>query len=96
VPQFVRHACNEWCLWPDHDEVGVERTGEIEQALAVLGAHRMAVAERRYPWVPRGRMQLLEAGRSAELPRERVLAASGTDQQDPHGTEFRRAPDGVR
>src|SRR5918998_1711158 len=35
-------------------------------------------------WVPRGCVQLVERWARGQLPRERVLAAAGADQEDPH------------
>ena len=46
VPQLVGDAGDERRLGPDDDEVDVERAREAEQALAVVGAHRVALAER--------------------------------------------------
>ena len=68
-----------------------ERLGEREEPLAVLGAHRMAGAERGDAGVPGRRVQLAEPRALRELPRERVLAAAGADEEHVHGGESRRA-----
>ena len=49
---------------------------EPEQPFRVLGAHRMAVAERSDPRIARRGVQLVEPIAAGELPRERVLPAS--------------------
>ena len=49
--------CDERRLRPDDDELDVERAGEREQALGILGANRVALAEPRDSRAPGRRMQ---------------------------------------
>jgi hypothetical protein len=84
VPELVRNAGDERSLGADDHQVCFERAGEAEQAFAVFRADGMAAAEPRDPRISRCRVQLLEALGLAELPRERVLASAGPDQQHLH------------
>ena len=47
VPEPVGDAGDERRLRPDHDEVGGEHARQVEQALAVVGPHGMAVGRAR-------------------------------------------------
>src|SRR5207245_1782474 len=62
----------------------VERQRECEQAVTVVGAHRMAAAEHRDPGVAGGRVQLGEARALGEAPRERMLARPRADDEHLH------------
>ena len=73
VAQLVGDARDERPLGPDHDEIGGERAREVEQAVAVLRADRVAVSERRDPGVAGRRVQLGERRALRDPPRERVL-----------------------
>jgi len=84
VAKLVGHARNERCLRTDHDEVGIERAGEVEQALAVLRADRVTLPEARDPGIPRCGVELAETRALPQLPSKRVLAAAGADQEHPH------------
>src|SRR5204862_7231990 len=84
MAELVRNAGDEGRLGAYDDEVGLQRAGQSEQALRVLGAHGMAVPERRDARIPGSRVQLVEAACLAELPGECVLASAGTDQQHLH------------
>ena len=52
LAELVGDAGDERRLGPDHDEVDLERQREREQPVAVVGAHRMAAAERAMPGLP--------------------------------------------
>ena len=84
MPQLVRDAGDERRLRPDDDQIHLERAGQAEQALAVLGADRMTSSEQSYAGISRCGMELFEARRLAQLPRERVLTPAGTDQEHFH------------
>ena len=68
-------------------------TGQREEALAVLGAHGMAAAERGDARVAGGGVELVEIRRLAELPRERVLASPRADQEHLHTRTLARGLD---
>jgi hypothetical protein len=74
--QAVGDAADERRLRPDHDQIGVELTGQREQAVGVVGAHRMARPQLGNARIARRCMDLLELGAPAQLPGERVLAAA--------------------
>ena len=78
MPEPVGDARDERRLRPDHDEVGRDRPRQVEQAVAVVGTHRMAVAERRDPGI---------AGRRVERGERRALRESR------HASACSRAPD---
>ena len=80
-----RRPGDEGCLRADHDEIDVEAARETEQALAVLGPDRVAVAERAIPGLPGAACSALEPRRLRELPRERMLAPARPDQEHLHG-----------
>ena len=83
--QQVGNTGDEGCLRADHDEIDVEAARETEQALAVLGPHRVTVAEPGDPGIAGGGMQRFEPRRLRELPRERMLAPARPDQEHLHG-----------
>jgi hypothetical protein len=87
VPKRVDEPDDKRSLGADDDEVDPELTAEREQAFAILGAHRVALAEGRDPRVARGGVQLVDRRAPAELPGECVLAAAGPDDQHLHGSE---------
>jgi len=62
VAEQVGDTGHERRLRPDDDQVGVERVRQREQALAVLGANRMTLAERRDPRAPRGSVEVGQEG----------------------------------
>ena len=76
MAELVRDPGDERPFRPDHHEVDSEFAREPEQPFGVLGAHRMAVAERSDPRIARRGVQLVEPIAAGELPRERVLPAS--------------------
>ena len=83
--QDVGDTGDERRLRADHDEIDVEAAREAEQALAVLGPHRVTVAEPRDPGVAGSSMERAEARCLRELPCERVLAPARPDQEHLHG-----------
>ena len=46
MAKAVGDTCDERRLRPDHDQVGGEYTRQVEQCLAVVGPHGMALGER--------------------------------------------------
>ena len=86
--QLVGDAGDERRLGADHDEVGLERQRQAEQAVAVVGAHRMAASERGDAGVARRCVQLGQAGALREAPRERVLARARADDQHLHAARL--------
>ena len=72
-PQLVGDARDERSLRADHDQVGVERQGQREQPVRVVGAHRMAAPERGDARVAGRGMELGQLRAAGEAPRERML-----------------------
>ena len=60
----------------------------LEQAVAVVGANRVAVPERRDPGVARRRVELGQDRALREAPRERVLARARADEQHLHAARI--------
>ena len=83
----VHEPDHERSLRPHHHQVDADLAAEREQALAVLGANRVALPQARDPRVARRRVQLVELGARGKLPGERVLAAARPDDQHLHGGE---------
>ena len=79
---------HERAFWADHDQVGLERHGQAEQAVGVVGAHGMAPSDCRDPGVPRRGVELGEGGALLETPRERVLASTGADDHHLHAARI--------
>ena len=67
----------------------VERTREGKQAVCVLGANRVAVAQLGNAWVARSCVKLVELDALRELPGKRVLAAPRADDEHPHASSLR-------
>ncbi len=86
--KHVGDSADERRLWPDHHEVDVERMGEGEETLRVLGANRMALGETRDARASRGGMEIGQGRGLRELPGERVLAPARTDQESTHRTSL--------
>ncbi len=76
MAKLVRDTRDERVLRAHDDEVEPERRGEIDERLRVGGAHRMALAERCEPRIPRSGVQLGEERRLRDLPGERMLASA--------------------
>jgi hypothetical protein len=93
VAELVGDAGDEWRLRPDDHEVCLEGPCQGEEALAVLRSHGMAAAERGDARVPGGGVELFEIRRLPELPRERVLAPTGADQEYLHTRTLARGVD---
>ena len=91
VAERVREARDERRLRADDGEVDLELAAEREQALAVLGAHRVALAEPSDAGIAGRGVQRFEPGALLQLPGERVLAPAGPNDQDPHGGESTHA-----
>ena len=70
VAQLVADAGDERRLGPDHDEIDVERAGEREQPVAVVGANGVAGAERRDARGSRARRGARSATGSARAARQ--------------------------
>ena len=61
---------------------------QAEQAVGVVGAHRVAASERGDPGVARRGVELGQAGALREAPRERVLASTGADDHHLHAARI--------
>jgi hypothetical protein len=94
MPELVGHAGDEGPFRADHDEVGIERSCEVKEPFAVLCVDRVARAEAGDAGVARGGVQLVEARRLAQLPRERVLASARANEEHFHTWTVASAPDG--
>ena len=94
MPELVGNAGDEGRFRTDNDEVGIECSGEVKEPLAILRVNGVALAEGGDAGVARGGVQLVEARRLAQLPRERVLASARTDQEHFHTWTVASAPDG--
>ena len=82
--QLVCEPGDERCLGSDHDEVDPQLACKRDERGWVVGAHGMAVGERRDPRVPGGGVQFADVGAAGERPGERVLATSRPDDEHPH------------
>ena len=58
-----------------------------EQALAILGADRMALSDPRDARVPGSGVHLLDHRALRELPGKRVLPPAGADDEDSHAAK---------
>ena len=72
-PQLVADARDKRAFGPDHDEVGIEREGQCEQPVCVVGAHGVALAECGDARVAGGGMELRQVRAASEAPREGML-----------------------
>ena len=82
--QQIRKPPDKRSLGTDDDEIDVERPREREQPLPIAGADRVAVGKSCDPGVPGSRMELRQRRRLDELPRKRVLATTGADEENAH------------
>ena len=80
----VRESGGERRLGSDHDEIGLFSRGQPHDRRNVVRAHRHAAAERRDSWIPGCGDDLDRRLILLELPGERVLAPTATDDQSPH------------
>jgi len=58
--------------------------GESEEALGILGANRMTLGQPRDARAPGGGMEIGQGRRLRQLPGERMLPPTGSDQKRPH------------
>ena len=93
LPEQVGDPRDERRLRPDHREVDVGGEREREQAVAVVGTHGMAPAERSDPRVARGGVELRQARALGETPRKRVLTRSRADDEHVHAASLLRGFD---
>ena len=94
MPELVGNTGDEGPFRTDYNEVGIERSSEVKESLAVLRMNRVALAEGGDPGVARGGVQFVEAWRLAQLPGERVLASARADQEHFHTWTVASAHDG--
>ena len=94
MPELVGNAGDEGRFRTDHDEVGIECSGEVKEPLAILRVNGVALAEGGDAGVARGGVQLVEARRLAQLPRERMLASARANEEHFHTWTVASAPDG--
>ena len=73
MTKLVGDAGDERRLGRHDDEVDAERPRQLEDRLGVLGANRVAVAERRDARVSRRGVELLEQRGLRQPPGQRVL-----------------------
>ena len=69
MTESVADARDERRLGPDHREIDLERGGELEQPVDVVGPHRVARASRGDPGIPRCGVQLVSASRASRQAR---------------------------
>ena len=85
MAQHVRDARDERRLGADHDELDLAASGRARAGVSASSApQRMAGREPGDARVPGRGVQLADLGRGGELPDERVLASSGSDDQHVH------------
>jgi hypothetical protein len=94
MPELVGDTGDEGPFRADHDEVGIERSCEVKEPFAVRRVNRVALAEGGDAGVARGGVQLVEARRLAQLPRERMLASARANEEHFHTWTVASAPDG--
>ena len=87
VAQFVRDAGHERSLRSDHDEIRRQRDGEVEEAVAIVGANRVAGAEARDAGVAGRRVQLGQARALRQPPSQRMLTRTRADEEHSHLAE---------
>ncbi len=83
MPERIGDALHERRLGPDDDEVDVEGVRQPQETLCVLGPDRVALAERRDTRAP-GRSVQIDGSGPRQTPRERMLAPTRPDQENPH------------
>ena len=89
--EHVREPRDERHLGADDDEIDAQRAGEAEHGLDVVGADGVALAESRDArGCPGAAWSSVRSGDCGELPGERVLAATGSDEEDAHGESLQR------
>ena len=84
VAKPVGQSGDQRHLGPDDDEVGALALGEPHDAVVVVDAHRHARRVPRHAGIARHRHQARQPGTLGELPAERVLAATATDDEEVH------------
>jgi hypothetical protein len=94
MPELVGNAGDEGPFRADHDEVGIQRSCEVKEPFAVRRVNRVALAEAGDAGVARRGVQLVEARRLAQLPRERMLASARANEEHFHTWTVASAPDG--
>ena len=82
--QIVGEPCHERRLGPDHHEADVVLPAEADHRRMIRHVERHAFGDRFDPGIPRRAIESVEQGALPELPGERVLAASPSDQQQIH------------
>ena len=88
VPKRVGDPGDERHLGADDHEVDAEGVAQVEEALRILRAHRMALAEACDARVPGRGVERCEPGALGELPGECVLAPPRADDEDSHGSSL--------
>jgi hypothetical protein len=84
MAELVCHACDKRGFRPDDDEVDLVLAAEREQPLAVLGPHRVAVADLGDSRVPRRGVQLVAGLALGQHPRKHMLTAARPHHQNLH------------
>lgn len=90
MTKLVRDAGDERRFGADDDELRRQRHREPEQAVAVVGANRVAPAEAGDAGIAGGGVQLGQRRALRESPGERVLARAGADEEDAHAASLLR------
>jgi hypothetical protein len=85
---------DERSLGPDHRQVDVVGERQRQETIPVVGAYRVAPAERRDSRVPRSRVELRQARALGEAPRERVFTRPRADDEHVHAASLLRGFDG--
>src|SRR5690606_26336223 len=84
LAQAIRGACDERRLRADHDQVGLQLSGEADLAVEVGDRDVVAAGELRDAGVSRRGVQLRGRAVGGEATDDRMLAASGADDEDLH------------
>ena len=96
MAELVGDPGDERRLGADDHEVEVGRAHELQHRLGVLGAHRVAVTERRDAGISRCGVELVERGRRGQPPRERMLAPACAEEEHLHRRESRGRTGGFK
>ena len=91
MAERVGEPRDERCLRPYNDEVDPELMAQPEQRLGVVGPQRVAGAEPGDAWVAGSGVEVAEPLALGDIPRERMLATAGADDEDVLAGESSRA-----
>ena len=87
-PHVVAEARHHFCIGADDDEVHGHELDEIEDRLVVGDIERDVLANLGGAGIAGRDEELFGVPGLRQLPRQSMLAAAGTDQQNAHGCSF--------